>query len=509
LAIERNELEVVHFLLSQGADTTIENGDGKTPLQLAEELNHVDIIEKLKSCTSLVERFHSETDRSASHNSQLPAANPKQVSAFNSNSHAAAIGKQTASTVLPPFSGKLRVDKELKLSNDDFKQIFEEFYANKQLSATDQLKATPPNPTPYVLAQFANMAYRDYRHREPNPPDGWQLLTTASHFGIKNGYFGTAYRHPEHQQVVIAHRGTDIENFGALLADVKGVLFNNYVDQMSSASTFANEVVAVLQEIEQEKKVSFELFFTGHSLGGWLSQITAFTTEYLEVRGGTFLKKRKRKCHGPIASSTVQDSHDGREGWLAFATKYLKGIYLEKQKTKEHEPFANSTLQDSHDVTHSYHPHTEVFDSPGCKDMLSQMADKLDVRYFGSSINLQQLDITSYLSAPNLINTCNSHLGTVYRIFTDLSDMGWKEKNTPLYNLATHSMDKIVEAFGSKRRKKNDDKGEPKILEVVDWPVSAGLTGGAEYNDFFKWAEHPNNYHPEAMDTLPSKFRKG
>ena len=64
---------------------------------------------------------------------------------------------------------------------------------------------------------------------------------------------------------------------------------------MSSASTFANKEVAVLQEIEQEKKVSFELFFTGHSLGGWLVQFTTFTIEYLEVNGGIFLMKLKKK----------------------------------------------------------------------------------------------------------------------------------------------------------------------------------------------------------------------
>ena len=110
------------------------------------------------------------------------------------------------------------------------------------------------------------MAYLDCKHGDPKPPNGWKLLTTASHFGIKKGYFGIAYWHPEHQQVVIAHRGTDFKNVGALLTDVKGVLFNNYVNHMSSASTFANKVVAVLREIEQEK-VTFELFFTGHSLG--------------------------------------------------------------------------------------------------------------------------------------------------------------------------------------------------------------------------------------------------
>jgi len=36
LAIERNKLLVVNLMLSQGADTTVENGDGKTPLHLAE-----------------------------------------------------------------------------------------------------------------------------------------------------------------------------------------------------------------------------------------------------------------------------------------------------------------------------------------------------------------------------------------------------------------------------------------------------------------------------------------
>jgi len=76
-----------------------------------------------------------------------------------------------------------------------------------------------------------------------------------------------------------------------------------------------------------------------------------------------------------------------------------------------------------------------------------QMAAKLHVSLQGGCYNLRQLDITSYPSAPNLINTCNSHVGTVYRIFTDLYDMGFFEKNTPLYNLATYSMEKIKQAF--------------------------------------------------------------
>ena len=166
---------------------------------------------------------------------------------------------------------------------------------------------------------------------------------------------------------MIAHRGTDPTNLGALWTDLKGVLLNKYVRQMESASTFAHKVVEVLREVKWEKGVSFQLFCTGHSVGGWLAQITTFVTEYLKAEGNVFLK--------------------------------------------------NNNDQDCS------HPHTVVFDSPGCKDMLSQMADKLDLRLDGRSIDSEQLHITSYLSAPNRINTCNTHVGTVYRIFTDLSDM--------------------------------------------------------------------------------------
>jgi len=299
MAIERNELEVVNFLLSQGADTVIENDDGKTPLQLAEECNHVEIIDALKGCISQVECPSSDTDRLASHIPQPFAAIPNKGSVGHSNSQAPATDEQTASNVLPPFLGNIRVDKQLKLCHDDFKKSIEKFYSNKQLSAIDQLNATPPYPTPHVLAQFASMAYCDCKHGDSKPPDGWQLLTTASNSGIKNGYFGTAYWHPEHQQVVIAHRGTETNNvvafFKDLYTDVKGVLRNKYVDQMSSAITFAHKVVTVLQEIDHEKNVSFEVFFTGHSLGGWLAQITNFTTKYLEVKGCTFLKKQKKE----------------------------------------------------------------------------------------------------------------------------------------------------------------------------------------------------------------------
>jgi len=147
--------------------------------------------------------------------SQPATANHNEVSVLNSNSHAAATGKEEVSIVLPPFADKLRVDEDLNWRNEYFKTSIKNFLKEKKLSAIHQIKATPLYPTPHVLAQFANMAYRDCKQGDPNPPDGWQLLTTATN--CRNGYFGTAYWHPKLQQVVIAHRGTETKKAVVLL----------------------------------------------------------------------------------------------------------------------------------------------------------------------------------------------------------------------------------------------------------------------------------------------------
>ena len=135
-----------------------------------------------------------------------------------------------------------------------------------------------------------------------------------------------------------------------------------------------------------------------------------------------------------------------------------------------------------------------------CKDMLSEMRDTFDVPYDGRSIDIEHLDITSYLSAPNRINTCNKHAGTVYRIFPDFSDVGWWKKHTGLYNLATHIMQKIVAAFDPETGQVyKDEQGQLKVQVVVDWP-SAGILDGKEYSRFFELANPLNEYHPEHKD---------
>jgi len=65
-------------------------------------------------------------------------------------------------SVLPPFSGKLSVDENLKLSHKEFKETIYDYFKDKNITPLSQLTATPPFPTPHVLAQFASKAYTGY-----------------------------------------------------------------------------------------------------------------------------------------------------------------------------------------------------------------------------------------------------------------------------------------------------------------------------------------------------------
>jgi ankyrin repeat protein len=394
---------------------------------------------------------------------------------------------QNTSTI-PPFSQNLELDKNLVLSNDTFEQnikdklkIIEKSNSNDafefnikqgnikhtkhkfkrqkiEKSNSEKLNSVAEYPTPYIFATFSSKAYENYEETrkenyEKDLPTGWQLLTVA--FNETNHYFGATYWNAEKHQIIIAHRGTDPKKKEVIYTDFFGIVMNEFVPQMNSASTFAVKVSSAIRAINKEFNQNLQLFFTGHSLGAWLAQVTTFTTKYL---------------------------------------------YL----------FENETFQKNQEE--GYHAHTVVFDSPGCKEMLSKMADTFGVRYDeNNSIDINSLDITSFQSAPNRINTFNRHVGKLYRIFINFSDdldtnnnsndsfiqklsrmvtdaLDWNNiKDWFLYTLKAHSMTKILEVFdpttGQIRKEEN---GEMLVYDVVDWPFCS-LRNFNEYNEFFKF----------------------
>jgi hypothetical protein len=75
-----------------------------------------------------------------------------------------------------------------------------------------------------------------------------------------------------------------------------------------------------------------------------------------------------------------------------------------------------------------------VFDGPGCWDLMNKINENL-VKNSVNRIKLEELDITSYITAPNLVNCCNSHVGKTFTIFPKL------EKDLGIYS-------NIIKKFG-------------------------------------------------------------
>ena len=73
------------------------------------------------------------------------------------------------------------------------------------------------------------------------------------------------------------------------------------------------------------------------------------------------------------------------------------------------------------------------------------------------------LDITNYLSSPNIVNCCNPHVGTCYRvIFKNFTTL--PEENTCKYTKESHKMNNFIEAFDQTTGKARQ------ALFMDDWP---------------------------------------
>ena len=315
------------------------------------------------------------------------------------------------------------------------------------------------SPAPYECAVLSGHAYKDDLQagdpvvwvdpstQQVHALHGWtayKVLTENSEeplskafqqLGLPYGYRGVIYLNARKKQLVLAHRGTDLKNMSAIKTDARSIAQNVIGGQERLIPLLLDEAI----KIAHQEKCS--LAVTGHSLGGWLAQITAF-----------------------IAKAQYPETH-------------VRAI---------------------------------TFDSPGARPMLEQINPRIN------PIPLDQLDITNYLSSPNLVNACNPHLGTVYRVVFEQFN---PKQST--YTLQSHGMQTLIQAF-------DPSTGDAyQSLGVHSWPLvakkSLGLAGQmitgdkinailalcqllkrysnqellGEYSGFFKFAKQVNRYHPK------------
>lgn len=133
-----------------------------------------------------------------------------------------------------------------------------------------------------------------------------------------------------------------------------------------------------------------------------------------------------------------------------------------------------------------YDASATTFDSPGSKPILQKLVSEGELS--AQQVASAEQHITTYNAAPNIIDTTNEHVGTVYRIYpTPIFDNGLlsvpNQASYIDYTLQQHNMFGILSQF-------NPSTGGPYIQgQITNWPenIQDGLFG---INHYASYAEN-------------------
>ncbi|OXA63061.1 uncharacterized protein LOC118437264 [Folsomia candida] len=233
----------------------------------------------------------------------------------------------------------------------------------------------------------------------------------------KTGYRGAIFYRKENQerhgQLIIAHGGTKFEP-GDWQADYDGVVNNRLTPQINSACTFGLNFVQKFSTGSGTPPLKVSI--TGHSLGGWLAQICTFALKYLHLNETTF------------------------------------------------------ELPANNFPSENFHPHCEVFDSPGAFEIIQGLSSLKQFRvlklktkpHFG-------LDITNFVFTPNGVNVVNNHIGDMFLLPLDddiITGNGGKPssfltRQNFTFTKTTHAMARFVRELIS--------NPNPRLVRVEEW----------------------------------------
>lgn len=223
----------------------------------------------------------------------------------------------------------------------------------------------------------------------------------------KSGYYSAIYVNEKTHQVVLANRGTEGIIDGLYKVDKDWqVNFEEILGGKIIVGQQARNLQATAEAIKIAKEKGYRLSFTGHSLGAWLAELSAFYS------------------------------------YAYFNYRNIKAV---------------------------------TFDSPGSAPMMDKLQS--NIRNKDAQVKLESIDIVTYLAQPNPANSCNGHVGTVYRVEPKMELTTSAESRMPnvvrnaygdkikaVLSVEGHFLDGILETF-------DPGTGKPKTYKkMLDWP---------------------------------------
>lgn len=209
-------------------------------------------------------------------------------------------------------------------------------------------------PEPGILHQFSSNIYAGSLEIE-----GWELVYETRELCTAQVFFSN-----QKWQLLLVFKGTS--NLQDVVADLRNVWWNNLKGAPDAAFTVGEEVRKLANKFKRRPQI----IITGHSLGGFLAQIAAYTIANLYVENGEVLKV-------------------ARPHW---------GV----------------------------HPHVVVFDSPSCFNTITRISGENP-----RTVASVWMDVTNFMIERNVVNRSwyqGVHIGLLIRVKTseNLRSMnGW------------------------------------------------------------------------------------
>jgi energy-coupling factor transporter ATP-binding protein EcfA2 len=195
------------------------------------------------------------------------------------------------------------------------------------------------------------------------------------------------------------------------------------------------------------------------------NEITTYHEKVDKVAKSAMLKANEKNAHLSITGHSLG-------GWLAQQSLY----YIEVGAKED-------------DETPKKKAKAVTFDNPGSAELLKEKYKcNLPKENYNPKEKMYNLNMVTYLAAPNIINILNKHLGDVYTV-----DPNKSYDNNGMLNIDTHRLENILAHF-------EDSKIHEKRAKVSNWPKFSN-----ENKETLKSITEPNVF----IDFIKNPFKIG